>query len=146
MPNFSTCRLDALGDNATTFANGNITSRTFTRLAQNSLLNRLAIHLSRFININQTPTSWRHYFSETYAVLGEKDSALKEAERAIMLLPRTEDRVYGPGSAVIESSPHPLYFRPSFTPVRLIWPIFQVTAETKAHRRKQLVDVVSFTT
>ena len=29
-------------------------------------------------------------------MLGEKDSALKEAERAIMLLPSAKDRVYGP--------------------------------------------------
>jgi TolB-like protein/class 3 adenylate cyclase/Tfp pilus assembly protein PilF len=32
------------------------------------------------------------------AVLGDKDAALREAERAIMLLPSTKDRVYGPGS------------------------------------------------
>jgi TolB-like protein/Tfp pilus assembly protein PilF len=31
------------------------------------------------------------------AVLGEKESALKEAERAIMLLPSVKDRVQGPG-------------------------------------------------
>jgi TolB-like protein/Tfp pilus assembly protein PilF/predicted Ser/Thr protein kinase len=31
------------------------------------------------------------------AALGEKDSALKEAERAIALLPSAKDRVYGPG-------------------------------------------------
>jgi TolB-like protein/Tfp pilus assembly protein PilF len=31
------------------------------------------------------------------AALGEKDSALKEAERAIMLLPSVKDRVIGPG-------------------------------------------------
>jgi serine/threonine-protein kinase len=34
--------------------------------------------------------------SLTHAVMGEKDSALKEAERAIMLLPRAKDRVWGP--------------------------------------------------
>ena len=34
--------------------------------------------------------------SLAYAVMGEKDSALKEAERAIMLLPRAKDRVDGP--------------------------------------------------
>ena len=34
--------------------------------------------------------------SWAYAVLGEKDSALKEAERAMMLLPSTKDRVFGP--------------------------------------------------
>jgi len=32
-----------------------------------------------------------------YAALGEKDSAFKEAERAITLLPSAKDRVYGPG-------------------------------------------------
>jgi serine/threonine-protein kinase len=32
------------------------------------------------------------------AVLGNKDEALKEVERAIALLPSTKDRVYGPGS------------------------------------------------
>ena len=30
------------------------------------------------------------------AVLGEKEAALKEAERAIMLLPSSKDRVFGP--------------------------------------------------
>ena len=30
--------------------------------------------------------------SQAYAAMGEKDSALKEAERAIMLLPRAKDR------------------------------------------------------
>ena len=33
----------------------------------------------------------------SYAVLGEKESALKEAERAIVLLPSAKDRVDGPG-------------------------------------------------
>ena len=31
---------------------------------------------------------------QAYAVMGEKDSALKVAERAIMLLPRAKDRVF----------------------------------------------------
>jgi len=35
--------------------------------------------------------------SASYAVLGNKDSALKEAERAIMLLPSAKDRMEGPG-------------------------------------------------
>jgi serine/threonine-protein kinase len=35
--------------------------------------------------------------SLAYAALGEKDSAFKEAERAITLLPSAKDRVYGPG-------------------------------------------------
>ena len=34
--------------------------------------------------------------SLAYAALGEKNSALKEAERAIMLLPSAKDRMYGP--------------------------------------------------
>ena len=34
--------------------------------------------------------------SQAYAAIGEKDSALKEAERAIMLLPRGKDAVSGP--------------------------------------------------
>jgi serine/threonine protein kinase/Tfp pilus assembly protein PilF len=37
------------------------------------------------------------YLSRTYAAMGEKDLALKEAERAIMLLPRAKDAVTGPG-------------------------------------------------
>jgi serine/threonine-protein kinase len=34
--------------------------------------------------------------SLAYAAMGQKDSALKEAQRAIMLLPRARDAVYGP--------------------------------------------------
>jgi hypothetical protein len=34
--------------------------------------------------------------SQAYAALGEKDSALKAAERAVMLLPRAKDAVDGP--------------------------------------------------
>ena len=34
--------------------------------------------------------------SEAYAVMGQKDLALKEAERAIMLLPRAKDAMVGP--------------------------------------------------
>jgi hypothetical protein len=34
--------------------------------------------------------------SQANAVLGEKEAALKEAERAIMLLPSIEDRLWGP--------------------------------------------------
>jgi tetratricopeptide (TPR) repeat protein len=33
----------------------------------------------------------------TYAMLDEKDSALKEAERAITLVPSSKDRLFGPG-------------------------------------------------
>jgi predicted Zn-dependent protease len=35
--------------------------------------------------------------SGAYAVLGEKDSALREAQRAILLLPSAKDAVGGPG-------------------------------------------------
>jgi tetratricopeptide (TPR) repeat protein len=35
--------------------------------------------------------------SQAYAVLGEKDAALKAAEQAIMLLPSAKDRMWGPG-------------------------------------------------
>jgi tetratricopeptide (TPR) repeat protein len=35
--------------------------------------------------------------SLAYALLGQKESALKEAERAIMLLPAAKDRMNGPG-------------------------------------------------
>jgi len=35
--------------------------------------------------------------SQAYAAMGEKDSALKEAERAMMLLSRAKDAVSGPG-------------------------------------------------
>jgi len=35
--------------------------------------------------------------SQAYAALGEKDSALKAAEQAIMLLPSAKDRQWGPG-------------------------------------------------
>ena len=34
--------------------------------------------------------------SLAYAAMGEKDSALKEAERAIMLLPRAKEPLIGP--------------------------------------------------
>jgi hypothetical protein len=34
--------------------------------------------------------------SNAYATMGEKDSALKAAERAIMLVPRAKDRTDGP--------------------------------------------------
>jgi tetratricopeptide (TPR) repeat protein len=36
--------------------------------------------------------------SQAYAAMGQKDSAIKEAARAIMLMPSTQDRVIGPGS------------------------------------------------
>ena len=39
--------------------------------------------------------------SQAYTVLGEKNSALKEAERAITLLPSTKDRIEGPAGEEI---------------------------------------------
>ena len=42
--------------------------------------------------------SFAQELSLVNAVLGDKDAALREAERAIMLLPTTKDRVYGPSS------------------------------------------------
>jgi predicted Zn-dependent protease len=35
--------------------------------------------------------------SQAYAMVGQKDSALKAAEQAIVLLPTAKDRVWGPG-------------------------------------------------
>jgi predicted Zn-dependent protease len=46
---------------------------------------------------NQPDKSYfAHWLSLAYALMGEKDSALKEAERAIMLLPRDKDALFGP--------------------------------------------------
>jgi serine/threonine protein kinase/Flp pilus assembly protein TadD len=42
---------------------------------------------------NADLTAW---LSQAYAVMGERDSALKAAERAIMLLPRVKDPMLGP--------------------------------------------------
>jgi tetratricopeptide (TPR) repeat protein len=50
--------------------------------------------LSRDQPDNAAIAAW---LSPAYAVLGEKDSALKAAERAIMLLPPTKDAMAGPG-------------------------------------------------
>jgi TolB-like protein/cytochrome c-type biogenesis protein CcmH/NrfG len=36
------------------------------------------------------------FLSQAYAAMGEKDSAVKAAERAIILLPRVKDQVHGP--------------------------------------------------
>jgi serine/threonine protein kinase/Tfp pilus assembly protein PilF len=40
---------------------------------------------------------WVQMLAQAYALLGEKDLALMEAERAIMLLPRAKDPAAGPG-------------------------------------------------
>ena len=42
------------------------------------------------------PPQFAAGLSEAYAVMGERDSALKAAERAIMLLPSAKDPVAGP--------------------------------------------------
>src|SRR5262245_20883921 len=51
---------------------------------------------------NQPDNAWfPSFLSVAYAILGEKDSALKEAEHAIMLSPSAQDRVYGPNNEEI---------------------------------------------
>ena len=67
------------------------------RLAQRSRLNRRAIHSSSSTEITQRSLSWAAWLSLAYAVMGEKDSALKLAERAIVLLPRAKDQRTSPG-------------------------------------------------
>ena len=47
--------------------------------------------------MNQRGASSAVGLSLAYAAMGEKDSALKQAERAIMLLPRAKDAMDGPG-------------------------------------------------
>ena len=66
------------------------------RLGQRLRLNRRAIHSSSSAEINQTSLVWAAWLSLAYAAMGEKDSALKEAERAIVLLPRAKDPMDGP--------------------------------------------------
>jgi TolB-like protein/Tfp pilus assembly protein PilF len=39
---------------------------------------------------------WKAWLSQAYAVMGEKDSALEEAKRAILLVPRDQGRMDGP--------------------------------------------------
>ena len=67
-----------------------------TRLAQRLPLNKHAIHLSSSTEINQTTRLCGRAVS-AYAVLGEKDSALKLAERAIMVVSRAKDAIAGLG-------------------------------------------------
>ena len=67
------------------------------RLAQKLPLNRRAIHSSQLYKDQPDNDSYlRHCCPLAYALMGEKDSALKEAERAIMLMPRAKDAVIGP--------------------------------------------------
>ena len=54
------------------------------------------IMLEQVYKNQQDNASFAVKLSRTYAVLGNKDSALKEAERAIMLLPNAKDAVEGP--------------------------------------------------
>ena len=51
-----------------------------------SRLNRRAIHSCGSTEINQTTGSTAELLSQAYAMMGEKDSALKEAERAKIAL------------------------------------------------------------
>ena len=67
------------------------------RLGQSLPLNRHALHTSSSTEINQTRGGWAVELSLAYAAMGEKDSALKLAERAIVLLPRAKDAMDGPG-------------------------------------------------
>ena len=64
--------------------------------AQKLPLNRRAIRSSRSTKINKTTLCWRQILALLYAVLGNKESALKLAERAIMLAPSAKDHMYGP--------------------------------------------------
>ena len=48
--------------------------------------------------INQTMNPYPRYLPLAYALMGEKNSALNEAERAIMLLPRAKEPLIGPTS------------------------------------------------
>ena len=57
------------------------------RLGQRLPLNRRAIRSSSSTEINQRTAAFAVALSLAYAAMGEKDSALKLAERAIMLLP-----------------------------------------------------------
>ena len=67
------------------------------RLAQRSRLNRHAIHLSSFCRDQPGNFFFAAMLSQAYAAIGEKDSALKVAERTIMILPRAKDPLGGPG-------------------------------------------------
>ena len=53
--------------------------------------------LERLYKDQQDNPMFALLFSLSYAVLGNKELALKEAERAIMLRPSAKDRVFGPG-------------------------------------------------
>ena len=65
-------------------------------LAQRSRLNRRAIHFEQLYRDQPDNDVLRHALSQAYAVLEQKDSALKAAERAIILYPSAKDRLNGP--------------------------------------------------
>jgi len=46
--------------------------------------------------LGKSQPDWAAVLAEAYAVLGNKDAALKEAERAIALMPTAKDAVWGP--------------------------------------------------
>ena len=60
-------------------------------------LNRRALHTSNSHRDQPDKAGWAARLSLAYAAMGEKDSALKLAERAIVLLPRAKDAMEGPG-------------------------------------------------
>ena len=64
--------------------------------AREPLLKRRSARWKRSAKRNQITRLLVALLSQTYAVLGEKDAALREAERAVMLLPSAQDAVSGP--------------------------------------------------
>lgn len=66
------------------------------RLAQRLPLNRRAITLEQLYRDQPDNVFLAARISQAFAATGEKNSALKLAERAIMLVPRATDRVSGP--------------------------------------------------
>jgi TolB-like protein/Tfp pilus assembly protein PilF len=70
---------------------GDFTEAKVTAEEARNTLERLARHQPNNPNFAE-------WLARAYAALGEKDLALKEAERAIMLLPSAKDAVDGPGA------------------------------------------------
>ena len=67
-----------------------------TRLARRSPLNQRAIHSSELYRDQPDDANLLAFLSQAHAVMGEKDSALNLAQRAVMLEPRAKDPVNGP--------------------------------------------------
>src|SRR5262249_34606855 len=65
--------------------------------------NSCAIRLKRCAKINQKNPLFAGTLSFANAMLGQKDSALKGAERAVMLSPSNKDRLGGPGFEEIQA-------------------------------------------